>query len=310
MPLDEFVTFIETLRRRINDHGPTLEVSETRTRVALIDPLLQILGWDTTDPLTVIPEYDVSGRKIDYALLGQNSLPVAIVEAKRLGGPLQPFLEQMTNNANIAGVEFAGITDGNQWELYEVLKSDTSDVRQLLNLKISSSSSHLSALKLLLLWRPNLASGLVEPARVPVAAPPSIDDPVPPDSDSIDWVPLSRFVALKRLDRPEFIRFPDGSKHRLKAWYDLALQSIEWLWSKELLTEDSASKFSTTHRHLFHADAIHPSGKSFFNPKQVAGTPLTFEANLSSFESTRRAKDLMSRCGQDLSRVHLGVIRK
>lgn len=159
MPLDEFVTFIETLRRRINDHGPTLEVSETRTRVALIDPLLQVLGWDTTDPLTVIPEYDVSGRKIDYALLGQNSLPVAIVEAKRLGGPLQPFLEQTTNNANIAGVEFAGITDGNQWELYEVLKSDTSDVRQLLNLKISSSSSHLSALKLLLLWRAQLGFG-------------------------------------------------------------------------------------------------------------------------------------------------------
>lgn len=212
--------------------------------------------------------------------------------------------------SHLVGVEFAGITDDDRWELYEVHRSDTSKIRQLLNLKISSSSSHRSALLLLILWRPNLASGLVEPARVPVAAPPSIDDPVPPVSDSIDWVPLSRFVALKRLDRPEFIRFPDGSKHRLKARYDLALQSIECLWSKELFKEDSASKFSTTHRHLFHADAIHPSGKSFFNPKQVTGTPFTFEANLSSFESTRRAKDLMSRGGQDLSRVHLGVIRK
>ncbi len=310
MLLDELIALIGTLRKRIADHGPTLSVSETRTRVALIDPLLQVLGWDTTDPSAVIPEYDVSGRKIDYALLGQNSLPVAIVEAKRLGGPLQPFLEQMTNNANIPGVEFAGITDGNQWELYEVLKSDTSDVRQLLNLKISSSSSHLSALKFLLLRRPNLVSGLVEPARVPVAAPPSIDDPVPPVSDSIDWVPLSRFVALKKFGRPEFIRFPDGSELQLLSWYGLVQQTIGWLWSKGVLTLDNVSDFSTKDSYWFHTEAIHPSGKPFFSPKPVVGTPLIFEANLSRFESTRRAKILMSRCRQDLSRVHCGVMRK
>ena len=276
----------------------------------MIDPLLQVLGWDTTDPSIVIPEYDVRGHKIDYALLGQNSLPAGIVEAKRLGSPLQPFLEQMITNANLVGVEFAGITDGDRWELYEVHGSDTSNIRQLLNLEISSSSSHRSALKLLLLWRPNLASGQVESARKPVIAPASMDNLVPPLSDSIDWVPLSRFVALKAPKRPEFIRFPDGTKHRLKAWYDLVLQSIEWLWYKELLTADSVSRFSTAHRHLFHTDAVHPSGKPFFNPKQVAGTPLTFEANLSSFESTKRAKTLMSQCRQDLSRVHLGVKRK
>lgn len=151
MLLDDLIEVIEVLRRRIANRVPTLSVSETRTRVALIDPLLQVLGWDTADPSIVIPEYDVSGRKIDYALLGQNRLPAGIVEAKRLGSPLQPFLEQMINNANLVGVEFAGITDGDQWELYEVLRSDMSNIRKLLNLKISSSSSHRSALKLLLL---------------------------------------------------------------------------------------------------------------------------------------------------------------
>ncbi|MXY92942.1 MAG: hypothetical protein F4Y42_05770 [Caldilineaceae bacterium SB0664_bin_27] len=310
MPLDDLVGVIGVLRQRIADHGPTLTVSETRTRVALIDPLLQVLGWDTADPSIVVPEYDVNNRKIDYALLGQNSIPAAIVEAKRLDSQLQPFLEQMISNARIVGVEIAGITDGDQWELYEVLRSDTSEVRQLLNLKISSSSSHLSALKLLLFWRPNLASGQIESSKMPVAAPPSMFDPVTPVSDSIDWVPLSKFVALKALNRPEFIRFPDGSERRLKAWYDLALQSIEWLWSKRLLTSDTISKFSTSHRHLFHTDAVHPSGRPFFNPKQVAGTPLFFEANLSSFEATKRAKALMFGCRQDLSRVHLGVQRK
>ncbi|MYJ77805.1 MAG: hypothetical protein F4047_06560, partial [Caldilineaceae bacterium SB0670_bin_27] len=176
MPLDDLVGVIGVLRQRIADHGPTLTVSETRTRVALIDPLLQVLGWDTADPSIVVPEYDVNNRKIDYALLGQNSIPAAIVEAKRLDSQLQPFLEQMISNARIVGVEIAGITDGDQWELYEVLRSDTSEVRQLLNLKISSSSSHLSALKLLLFWRPNLASGQIESSKMPVAAPPSMFD--------------------------------------------------------------------------------------------------------------------------------------
>ena len=310
MLLDELIAVIETLKQRIADHGPTLGVSETRTRVALIDPLLQVLGWDTTDPSIVMPEYDVSGRKADYALLGQNSLPTATVEAKKLGEPLHSHLEQMIDNANRVGVEFAGITDGDQWELYKVLPHDTLDEGRMLNLRISASPPNLSALKLLLLWRPNLASGQVESASKPIAVPPSIVDPDPPVSNSIDWAPLSKFVALKTTNRPEFIRFPDGSEHQLQAWYGLVLQTVGWLWSKGVLTSSSISGYSTTDRHWFHTEKVHPSGKPFFNPKPVAGTPLIVEANLNRLESARRAKALMSRCGQDLSRVHLGVKRK
>ncbi len=310
MLLDELIAVIETLRRRIADHGPTLGVSETRTRAALIDPLLQVLGWDTTDPSIVMPEYDVRGRKTDYALLGQNRLPTATVEAKKLGEPLHSHLEQMINNADRVGVKFAGITNGDQWELYKVLPHDKLDEGRILNLRISAAPPNLSALRLLLLWQPNLASGQVESASEPIAVAPSIVDPVPPVSDSIDWAPLSKFVVLKTMNRPEFIRFPDGSEHQLQAWYDLVLQTVGWLWSKGVLTSSSNSGYSTTVRHWFHNEAVHPSGKPFFNPKPVAGTSLIVEANLSRFESTRRAKALMSHCGQDLSRVHLGVNRK
>ena len=50
MLLDELITVIETLKQRITDHGAILQDNETRTRMALIDPLLQVLGWDTTVP--------------------------------------------------------------------------------------------------------------------------------------------------------------------------------------------------------------------------------------------------------------------
>ena len=63
MPLDDLVSVIEAIKQRIREHGDTLRQNETRTRMALIDPLLTALGWDVADPGLVTPEYDVSGRR-------------------------------------------------------------------------------------------------------------------------------------------------------------------------------------------------------------------------------------------------------
>ena len=305
--LDELIATIETLKQRIADHGPTLRDNETRTRLALIDPLLQVLGWDTTDPSIVIPEYDVSGRKADYALLGHRGHPTATVEAKKLGEPLQSHLGQMINYSNIAGIEYAGITDGDQWELYEVFRRGTLEERRMLNLRISSSPPYLSALNLLLLWRPNLSSGQAEQASRPIALPPFPDDPDPPDPDPADWVRLSEFDVHKSTKCPESIRFPDGSEQTIQKWYDLVLQTVAWLWSKRILSTGNITDFSSKERHLFHTTAIHPSGKQFFNPKPVTGTPLIVEANLSRIDSVKKTDALLKHCGQDPARVQLKV---
>ena len=90
MPLDDLVSVIETLQQRIREHGDALHQNEYRTRMALIDPLLTALGWDTADPSLVMPEYSVSGQRVDYALLGRDSKPAATLEAKKLDEPLPP----------------------------------------------------------------------------------------------------------------------------------------------------------------------------------------------------------------------------
>ena len=56
MPLDDLAQVIETIQQRIRDHGDSLRQNETRTRMALIDPLLQALGWDVADPGLVLAE--------------------------------------------------------------------------------------------------------------------------------------------------------------------------------------------------------------------------------------------------------------
>ena len=51
MELEKLYSKIELLKSRIRSHPTILEVNETRTRVALIDPLLNELEWDISDPI-------------------------------------------------------------------------------------------------------------------------------------------------------------------------------------------------------------------------------------------------------------------
>ncbi len=181
--LDDLVGVIETLKARIKDHRPDLQANETRTRMALIDPLLQALGWDTTDPALVLPEYDLSGSRADYALLA-NGKTAAFVEAKRLGEPLAPHIEQMVRYANMAGVPYAGLTDGSHWEFYKVFDPVPLADRRILAVSIADDPAFWCALQLLLLWRPNLASGDPTPAREPIIQA-SQESPAPTISDEI-----------------------------------------------------------------------------------------------------------------------------
>ena len=124
--LDALMHVIETLKERIEHDGGTIGSKEIRTRTALVDPLLNALGWDTTDPAMVIPEYAAGGGVADYALLkvmpDENTPVIAFIEAKRLNEPLESHRAQMLNYANMSGVKYAGLTNGDRWELYEVFK--------------------------------------------------------------------------------------------------------------------------------------------------------------------------------------------
>lgn len=69
MPFESLLKLVETLRKRIDEHGATLRQSETMTRYALVDPLLRELGLDTGNPDLVVPEYKAGSGSADYALL-------------------------------------------------------------------------------------------------------------------------------------------------------------------------------------------------------------------------------------------------
>ena len=66
--LKPLVDAIETVKRRITEHGTSLRENEIRTRAALIDPILKALGWDVSDPDLVMPESPMGSGRVDYAL--------------------------------------------------------------------------------------------------------------------------------------------------------------------------------------------------------------------------------------------------
>lgn len=117
-------TTLERTAQLIQDKkGKSMD--EEQTKLWLIQPVLQALGWNTADPTHVHPEWKRSTstkRRADYALFGGHAKPVAIVEAKSLRVSLDEskFVEQAVQYAHNAGVPWAILTNGLQWRLYEL----------------------------------------------------------------------------------------------------------------------------------------------------------------------------------------------
>lgn len=318
MPLDDLVSVIEALKARIRDHRADLQANETRTRMALIDPLLTALGWDAGDPALVSAEYDLKGSRADYALLGANGKPASFVEAKKLGESLAAHRMQMVNYANMAGVAYAGLTDGDRWEMYTVFDQRPIEDRRIVEVSIAQKPAYESALQLLRLWRPNMASGKPVPAGEPIfakvtQAPP--DDAVP-DKPARRRIPAApnapSGVSLASYDpqnahasKPPAIRFPDGIARNTRYWWQLPVFAAEWLWSNGQLTKDKIPVGMSNKSYFINTEAVHPSGKSFHAPQAISGTPLVFDKHGNRNAMVDRAKRLLEHCGVNPAEVRL-----
>lgn len=117
---------VHGLVARYKSHGLT----EQDTKNALIEPVLAAFGWPKDDLERVRAEYRHTSKSnpVDYALLSRGR-PVLLVEAKALDVPTDEHkhVAQVLTYANMAGAEWALVTNGDQWDLYAVLaKGDVS----------------------------------------------------------------------------------------------------------------------------------------------------------------------------------------
>ena len=85
---------IPRLKKAINNHTEALRSNEALTRSALVNPMLQALGWNVEDPAEVVPEYLVSGKGVgkqvpDYVLFTKHQnashpKPSVVIEVRSL----------------------------------------------------------------------------------------------------------------------------------------------------------------------------------------------------------------------------------
>lgn len=246
MPLDDLVGVIKTLRQRINTHRKFLEANETRTRMALIDPLLDILGWDPSNPSSVRPELAISGTRIDYALQDGEGNSIVFIEAKELGEPLEAHTGEMVLNANMAGVEYAGLTNGNRWEFYDVFTAKPLAERQILSISLEEDDPAHSALQLLWLWRPNLHAGATDSPPVH-AKEPLVHYQKRANLKPEDWTPIEKINADD--NPPVSIMFPGGQTYQTgKTWKSLLVKAVTLLLENSCITPADLPIYNTEDR--------------------------------------------------------------
>ena len=309
--LDELVTVIETLQARISGHGATLRENETRTRMALIDPLLTVLGWDTADPSLVTPEYRVDVGWADYALRGPGNKSVAVIEAKRLGSTVENHLGQAVNYCIQQGIAYAGVTDGNHWQLYRTFEPVPLAEKLVLDISITSTLPYEAALKLLLLWHPNLESGQSVTASDPIYQgnmPEGKEVSTPPaPQPSGNWTPVSHLPDdVSWRSQPSAIRFPDGQEKPIEPtkWKFVLVAVADWLIQTGRLTKDMCPVKRDSESYLIHTQPINPNGKPFFFPAQLSNG-LSIASRPNAKKAAESCVALFGLCHQDPSQVYV-----
>ena len=283
MPLESLLELVETLGDRIDRHGPALKQSEALTRYALIDPLLRELGWDTSDPGMVMPEYKSGSGRADYALMNGDS-PAIMLEAKSLDTNLEgAVLSQGIQYCLEQGTMFFCVTDGRRWEIYETHKPVPMNDKRIVSFDIKDSPAQ-ACLNALALWRPGVETGQANVGKIPISKPEPIilPPPVVPPIIQDGWHNLEECVPTAG-QKTAGIMFPDKSHKNTNNWRDILVETVRWLTDKNLLSAVDCPVKSThgrSFRYMVHTQPVHSNGNGFSNPLKVNGLYVERHDNL------------------------------
>jgi predicted type IV restriction endonuclease len=101
---------------------------EEAVKAAIIRPFIKILGYDTANPLEVMPEYtaDVPGKKgekVDFAVMHKGDA-IILIECKKADADLQKHSGQLFRYFSTEKAKFALLTNGKEYRFYTDLDED------------------------------------------------------------------------------------------------------------------------------------------------------------------------------------------
>ena len=198
--VEGLIECVETLKERLEKHGDHIGAYESRTRTALIDPLLKALGWDPADPARVEIEPKVKGGWADYALLSDDGRKLMFIEAKKASDSKPATLQTATytftyNTHNSPKIGHCAWTNGRRWIVWDVFRQEP-----VLEVDLGTGAPAECAFRLLGLWRGSLKQATVRKPERPMLnfTAPRPDPPVPPPAPT----PKPKPVELSGLKGP------------------------------------------------------------------------------------------------------------
>lgn len=139
--------------------------NEQDTKAALIEPVLESLGWDTRDPEQVRREFKTNPKDnpVDYALLLMRQ-PRLMVEAKGLGESLddQRWIGQMLGYAAVGGALWCVLTNGDSYHIYNATAPVAAADKLLCKVRLTEDPNEEAAQLLSLISYSNLGENRIE----------------------------------------------------------------------------------------------------------------------------------------------------
>ena len=278
---------VKRLRKRIETSRGVLESGEGVTRSALVDPMLRELGWDTSDPTMVWPEYPLDGGQVDYALL-RDGEPFIFLEVKKLGEGLAGASDQVVEYCLKASVRFLAVTNGNVWFLYKSPKTLAKSPSLLRTFSVHSTPPEELSEQASLLLRSE-AERLRRAQRRP--------------ETKSGWRTLENWSKAKGPRRPSVMKFPDGCLWSVPHREYIVLNTVKWLEEKGLLSKvrlpvlARGSARKGTRRFLVADQPVHESGEVMARHERVG--KYYVDVDESRREPVKHARGLLTLAGED-----------
>jgi predicted type IV restriction endonuclease len=161
---DQLQKVIKDVVARISRYRGSV-FNEQDTKAALIEPILEALGWDTRDPEQVRREFKTNPKDnpVDYALLHMRQ-PRLMVEAKGLGESLddQKWVGQMLGYSAVGGALWCVLTNGEEYRIYNATAPVAAADKLLCKVRLTSTPIEDATHLLSLISRANLGENRIE----------------------------------------------------------------------------------------------------------------------------------------------------
>ena len=127
---------IEEVRQEIAAAGSG--INEADAKAALITPILSELGWRGLQRIRSEYPVDQGRMRLDYALIGTGTKPVALIEAKAPREDLESHVAQVLGYAFHEGVDVCVLTTGILYWLYLPREKGSPEERRFAELDLQS----------------------------------------------------------------------------------------------------------------------------------------------------------------------------